>query len=238
VSYVSSTAQVTPITGESIEDHATASSTITITAEEARLLGEALSKIAPKSHAATTLAKTLDAAATEDDDVVLVMGVGSSDEFRERLRHQLDALVETMMPPVAVSEAAAVLAQRNAQRRAALLNEFGALSGEQIAEERSRARNRHALAARWRKEKRLFGVPHQGHTIYPAFQFDDAGQLRTVIGEVLERLPTEHMSAWEVALWWTAPNGWLHGRRPVDLMEGDPGALPPAAARLAEPSPL
>jgi hypothetical protein len=158
----------------------------------------------------------------------------------EARMHELrQALTEQMVPDLDLpSDATVVLARRNAKRRAELLREFGALSGEQIAQERSRAANRHALAARWRKEGRIFGVPYRGHTLYPAFQFDKEGALRPAIARVLAALPREQMSAWETALWWTAANGRLDGRRPVDLLDSEPEAVVAAAHVLAEPLPL
>jgi hypothetical protein len=159
--------------------------------------------------------------------------------LEERLHEQRQALIEQMVPDLDLpSDAAVVLSRRNAKRRAELLREFGALNGEQIAEEHSRAANRHALAARWRKEGRIFGVPYRSQTLYPAFQFDESGALRPAIALVLAALPRARMSDWETALWWTAANGRLDGRRPVDLLDTEPEAVVTAAQGLAEPLPL
>jgi hypothetical protein len=152
-----------------------------------------------------------------------------------RVRALTDQLVPDLDLP---SEAAVILARRNAKRRTELLQEFGALSGEQIAEERSRAANRHALAARWRKEGRIFGVPYRGLTLYPAFQFDADGAVRPAVSRVLAALPRARMSEWEVALWWTSANAAVGGARPVDLLDTRPDDLVPAAARLGEPLPV
>jgi hypothetical protein len=209
-------------------------------ADELRRLHELFLEVAPTLGVAGRFAEAIATALETHRELVLV--VDTSDRAaaqRQAVQDRLETLIEQMTPPVdLVSEAAAVLSQRNGQRRAELLSEFGALTGEQIADERSRARNRHALAARWRKEGRLFGVPYEGQTVYPTFQFDAEGNLRTVVADVLERLPIDRMSPWEVALWWTASNGWLRGRRPVDLLDEEDGALLDAAQRLAEPSPL
>lgn len=210
-------------------------------ADELRRLHELFLELAPTLGVAGRFAEAIAKALETHRELVLVVDTsGHATARRQAVHDRLETLIEQMTPPVdLVSEAAAVLSQRNGQRRAELLSEFGALTGEQIAHERSRARNRHALAARWRKEGRLFGVPYEGQTVYPAFQFDDEGKLRTVVANVLERLPVDRMSPWEIALWWTASNGWLHGRRPVDLLdEDDDSALLDAAQRLAEPSPL
>ncbi|MGI8728789.1 MAG: toll/interleukin-1 receptor domain-containing protein [Solirubrobacteraceae bacterium] len=151
----------------------------------------------------------------------------------------VEDLIQRMTPEVGVpSESSVRQARRNATARTALLREFGALTGDEIGEQHSRARNRHALAARWRKEGRVFGVTYHGRTVYPAFQFEPvSGELRQVVRAVLTALPVGRMSEWEVALWWTAANGWLGDRRPVDLLDDDPDGIVAAAAGL-EPSPL
>lgn len=172
--------------------------------------------------------------------VAYSMGSAGSVRVGSSAASEMEDLIQGMTPDVGVpSESVVRQAQRNAAARAGLLQEFGALTGEQIGEEHSSARNRHALAARWRKEGRIFGVPHHGRTVFPAFQFDPtSGELRPAIRRVLTALPTERLSDWEVALWWAAANGWLGGRRPVDLIDDEPEAITIAAARLAGPSPL
>jgi hypothetical protein len=149
-------------------------------------------------------------------------------------------LAERMLPEIAVpSPAQALLAQREAEARWVLLEEFGAYTSEQIADNRSRAKNRHALANRWRSEGKAFAVELRGQRLYPGFQFDsETFAPRPVVASVLAVLPRPQMSEWEVALWWVAGNDRLGGRRPVDLMLEEPEAVIDAAAGLAEPSPL
>lgn len=160
---------------------------------------------------------------------------GSSDK-------QAGTLIDELLPddPPAVPSSDALLqARSNAQARIELLREFGYRTAEQIAEGRSRAANRHALAGRWRKEGRVFAVDWKGRSLYPLFQFDGDGDPRPIVREVLRVLPTDKMSEWEVALWWTAANGWLSSRRPVDLLDSpNEQQLTSAAERLSQPSPL
>lgn len=155
---------------------------------------------------------------------------------------KIESLIESMLPedPPGVPSTALVLqAQRNAAARTELLREFGYLTAEQIADLRaSKAANRSALAGRWRGEGLVFSVDWRGRRLYPAFQFDGDGAPLPVIADVLRALPSDRMSEWETALWWTAANGWLEGARPVDLLDEHPGRVVAAAARLAEPSPL
>lgn len=188
------------------------------------------------------LAQSLLDALADHERVEIVLSTPSADALRspEIGSAEAEELIQRMTPDLAVpSESVARQAQRNAAARADFLSEFGVLTGDQIGEEHSRARNRHALAARWRKEGRVFGVTHRGRMLYPDFQFDSrSGELRPEIRAVLAALPTERMSDWEVALWWTATNGWLSGSRPVDALDEDPDAVAVAAGRLTQPSHL
>lgn len=172
--------------------------------------------------------------------VVQIAPVGPRDEDISEWRSQLEHLIEQMTPELSLpTEPKLRQARRNAEARTQLLQEFGALTGDQIGEEHSRAQNRHALAARWRKEGRIFGVPYRGQTLYPAFQFDTVSNgVKPSIRDVLDQLPRDRMSEWEIALWWTAANGWLGGRRPVDVLRDDPEAVTTAAARLGAPRAL
>jgi hypothetical protein len=194
-----------------------------------------------ESESVTKLIRLIKRAALERTAAVMLAGELRVLLETEQAGHvRLESIIDQLVPELAFPSNAAVLqARRNAQARTELLQEFGALTGEQIAEERSKAKNRHALAARWRKEGRILGVPYRGQTLYPAFQFDDAGELRPVIRAALAKLPRDRMSDWEVALWWAASNGWLGGLRPVDLLdETDVDDIVAAAGRLAETSPL
>jgi hypothetical protein len=207
--------------------------------QQLRILHAALLTLTGTSGSAMPFSAAVAAAIEHGNSLVIGCREAPSASAEKNLHARMNALTDQLMPDLDLpSDAAAVLARRNAKHRTELLREFGALSGEQIAEERSRAANRHALAARWRKEGRLFGVPYRGQTLYPAFQFDDDGVLRPVISEVLAALPRDEMSEWEVALWWTAGHGALGGRRPVDLLDEQPEQLVHAARRLSEPLPV
>jgi hypothetical protein len=208
-------------------------------AEELSRLEAALRRVAGTSRAAARLEAAIHHALENGNVLVLGVKEGARPEDEDDLRNRILELVERMVPDLEIpSDAAAVLARRNAKRRAELLQEFGALTGGQIADERSRAANRHALAARWRKEGKVFGVSYRGQTLYPGFQFDQDGRVRPAVAEVLKALPRDKMSDWEVALWWTTANGWLGGRRPVDLLDRDHTPLIVAARKLAQPLPL
>lgn len=147
----------------------------------------------------------------------------------------LGDLVEVLTPDLRVPSAAAVAqARRNALARAELARELGLLSSNEVADlARSRARNRAALANRWKQEGRIFAVPHGGQHLWPGFQLDDEGQPKPVIAEVLEVLEPD-LTPWQLALWFTGRSGWLDGARPVDLLESEPERVVEAARRDSE----
>lgn len=145
----------------------------------------------------------------------------------------IDAAMPTLSdrpPPEVIDQA-----RRNARARAKFLDEFPVLEAGQVhALYGSRARNKSALAARWRAEGKVFAVDERGRLLYPAFQFDSQGRPRAVIAEVLTALG-QNVGAWQVALWLTGPNGWLDGVKPVDLLEAAPERVVDAARDIADP---
>lgn len=176
------------------------------------------------------------------DEVVLMEGAGGDCEVRVLAPEEpagggpdearMERMIEAMLPPLSVllpSAVAALQAQRNAEARISLMQEFGALTSAQVAElAGSRASNRAALANRWKQEGRIFSVSYEGATLYPAFQLDAEGRPRPVIAEVIRSLGSKSTD-WELALWFTTNVGWLDGQRPVDLLESDPAAVVEAA---------
>ncbi len=79
-------------------------------------------------------------------------------------------------------------AQRLAARHARVLNEFGFISAEQLADSnQSRAANRNALADNWKKRRQVVAVRHRDESgkqreVFPLFQFDDHKPIKVVQG--------------------------------------------------------
>ena len=150
--------------------------------------------------------------------------------------HRIDSsrLIESMLPAAVPSAPAVLQARRNALAREALLKEFGAYTSSEVADlAGSKASNKAALANRWKQEGRIFSVTHHGAIYYPGFQFGAEGRPLPVIAEVIRAL-ARASSEWQLALWFLGSNGWLGGRRPVDLLEKEPAAVVNAAEREAE----
>ena len=155
----------------------------------------------------------------------------------ESQKHRRDELIAALMPtaPDLPTPAAVLQARRNAEARNALFAEFGALRSAEVAEfAGSRAANRAALANRWRGEERVIAVQVGDELLYPGFQFTSEGKPHPTVASALAELRSKgHVSDWQAALWFVAANGWLGGRRPVDLLDAEPDAVVDAAAREA-----
>lgn len=171
----------------------------------------------------------------------LVQSTTSSDPDRAltllieiKRRQTLDAqLVERLMPAAIPTPAHVLQLQRNAGLRAAALAEFGAWTAADLARMRGvETVNEHATPGRWLKERRVFAVDGPRERLYPVFQFTPDGHPLPVLQPVLLALPGT-LSGWETLLWFTAPNGWLDGTRPVDRLAVEPDRVVAAARSLA-----
>ena len=151
---------------------------------------------------------------------------------------EMERIIEAVVPALTNRKTPAFIdqARRNAEARAAFMQDYEVLDADQMHELfGSKARNRSALAARWRSDKKIFAVQRGGRFLYPAFQFDAQGLPRKVISKVLAALG-DAVGGWQTALWFVTPNGWLNGKKPVDLLERKPDAVLDAAADVAEPA--
>ena len=145
-------------------------------------------------------------------------------------------LIDAMFIPGNVaSPAVARQAQRNAQARQELIDEFGLRDSDQVADlAGSTASNRSATASRWLAARRIFAVNHRGARLYPSFEFGTDGRPRPVIARVLEAFEPYGLDGWEIALWFTTASGWLDDNRPVDLLTREPDQVVDAARQTFE----
>lgn len=125
-------------------------------------------------------------------------------------------------------------ARRNGAFRTDFLAKFDMLDATQVHEPRgSTAANTAALASRWHAAGKIFGIDIAGRTVYPAFQFDETGRPKAVISKVLQVLGPR--GSWQVASWFTSPNGWLpDNRSPVEMMDEEPEDVVAAAKDVVE----
>lgn len=121
----------------------------------------------------------------------------------------------------------ALVQLRHLARVRAELLESGWLDYAGLAARRGVSENAARFAAHKAAERgALLIVQHEGATLVPTFQLDDAGQVRGELGAVLEPLLSAGTDPWRA---W----GWL--TRPAALLGGQ---VPHEAARDAEELPL
>ncbi|ULJ75915.1 hypothetical protein [Rhizobium gallicum] len=143
----------------------------------------------------------------------------------------IDALVSVYMhtPNVEVER---LLYDSNAKARARFLQEWPGFTSKDLADAAGHgSKNKSMTASRWKAKVKVFSIKHGGAEYFPAFQFEDGQPLETV-GKVLALLG-ERKSGWQLAFWFTSPNGWLDGKRPVDVIKNTK-AVVQAAVREAE----
>jgi hypothetical protein len=190
---------------------------------------------AGKTHVVVALMTAL--ADAEREGTVDAPTMATLRAVRNLLVHgrEVDRLIDALMPEqIAVPTPAAVLqARRNVEARSTLLEEFGALRSQEVADlAESRASNRAALANRWRGENRVVAVPVGDDLLYPGFQFSAEGKPKPAIGAAVAWLRSDpHTTDWQAALWFATPTSWLGDKRPVDLLDEDPDAVIDAARR-------
>ena len=186
-----------------------------------------------------------------EEEVLIVSGVDRAtletakalfELLCERLHDLQDAdmarLIEMAMPMLSERTSSAVIyhARRNASLRAEFVRTCELLDAEQVhALYGSSAKNRAALAARWRSDGKIFAIEHRGRLLYPAFQFDEVGRPRAVIGRILKALGPG-TGPWQTAIWFTTPNSWLDRRSPLDLLESEPDRVIDAADDVSNPA--
>jgi len=193
---------------------------------------------APPGHAYLVQVQS-DAMSRVLEAVMPILGRLMSEKTAAVRAQKLEELVEFIAGKMVVpSPVDTRMAQRLAARHARVLNEFGFVTAEQLADaNHSRAGNRNALADNWKKRRQVFAVRHREESgrlreVFPLFQFEDHKPIKAVQA-VLEAFG-DGKAPWKVALWFTSNNGWLPGQaRPVDLLGSAADAVIQAAVRDA-----
>jgi hypothetical protein len=144
----------------------------------------------------------------------------------------MELLLQDVQPRVMEPEHLEQL-RLQAKARAAFLTEVPLLTSREVGELLgSTAENTSAMASRLKRGNRLFALTHRGVDLYPAAQIV-GGEPSPAMEGILKAFEGE--PAWTVALWLHAPSGWLGGRRPLDVLAEDPGAVAEAACRTTAP---
>jgi hypothetical protein len=113
------------------------------------------------------------------------------------------------------------------ERAEALLGEFPAHTVAELMERvTGPPTDLPSKLGRWREQERIVEITIAGKPRYPAFQFTDAGVPRPVIASVLAALRRyPHRTELHELLWFLTPHPALDERRPVELLDAEPGLV-------------
>ena len=130
------------------------------------------------------------------------------------------------------SNLAADLEVDNAILRARYLDGHKTYTSREVRELSGLAtRNPSEPASRWKRHRRIFGVPVGNQDHYPAFQFAE-GRPRPEIAGILAVLPAD-MSPWQIAFWFASSNRWIEDDNAPQEALHDVDRVLAAAAQLA-----
>ncbi|WP_162234075.1 hypothetical protein [Mycolicibacterium goodii] len=87
--------------------------------------------------------------------------------------------------------------------------------------------------SRRREAGDLFTVSHNGRTLIPAFQLDEAGEPRAELGPVIHTLLSGGIQGWALWTWLTSATSLLSGEAPERLVRTAPQRVLRAAQRFA-----
>lgn len=187
---------------------------------------------------------------TTEDDRITLRGVSADDVLEGlKLLHSVreiqsaqsaikrPELVNVLMSSSGVSTVPAATvrqAQRLAAQRDALLATptyfYDSLTAIRGAKLESSVRT---SIARQRERFEVFDVMHEGRTVLPAFQFDEAGKPRQELRPLISALSSAGIEDWTLWTWLTTPSSYLSGDIPEQVAASSPTRALTAATRFA-----
>jgi hypothetical protein len=107
-------------------------------------------------------------------------------------------------------------------------------SAEVARQNGSTAKNAAAIASRWAREGKIFSVKFEGKTWFPRFQFQDGSPIPPV-ADIIKAFP-KHSTGWDLAFFFTNPNSYIAGRKPIEILRSDPERVVSLARAFANPA--
>ncbi|WEX11685.1 hypothetical protein [Chelativorans sp. AA-79] len=130
------------------------------------------------------------------------------------------------------ADAAQHLLDSNAKVRARFLADWPCLTIKRVPNSVADRSTDRSTTSRWKDNGKIFSVRYNDTEYFPAFQFHD-GQPHGTVARVLKIL-SKRKSEWQIAFWFTSPNGWLDGKKPAECLN-EIETVASAAAEEAEP---
>lgn len=150
--------------------------------------------------------------------------------FARHQRETLETLVEALVPkapptPHQLKEVAML-----ARARTQVLQQDHWLTAAQIAELAGfSASNPSAQPNKWKREGQIFAIRHHGIDYFPSYGLDPASFRPLKAMARLLKIFAGAKDAWGLAYWFESLNGFLGGKRPLELLAKAPDQVMAAA---------
>jgi len=143
---------------------------------------------------------------------------------------KLHALVELLTPDVQSVETLVKEARMIAKARQVALNSAQWLTAEQVSVLAGFSSiNPSAQPNKWKSKGMIFAIHHRGTDYFPAYGLTpDTRRPIKVLSEILT-LFRDTKDSWGLAYWFASSNGYLGGRKPMDLLHSLPKEVISAA---------
>ena len=117
------------------------------------------------------------------------------------------------------SEASVVIARNGLSAWDNVKDRYGVYTAAELADVAgSKARNRSSYAADLLRKGRAIAVRRGRENLFPAFQFDDAGEPWSVLSSIIPVFRGAAWSDFSIVMWMTSPTGWLGNKEPARLL--------------------
>ena len=73
---------------------------------------------------------------------------------------------------------------------------------------------------KWKEEKRIFSIFHNGEELYPLYIFNELLQPIKSVHSVL-KIFADEKNSWSIVFWFESVNSWLGNKKPKDLLFED-----------------
>ena len=146
-------------------------------------------------------------------------------------RESLERLAEVLVPRTPPSPRLLKEAAMLVQARKAVLESGDWLTAVEVAQLAGLStRNPSAQPNKWKKQGLIFAISHNGVDYFPGYGLDpEAGyRPRKAMKSILEVFG-ETKDGWGLAYWFLSANSLLGGRRPQDVLSGNPEQVLAAA---------
>ena len=155
----------------------------------------------------------------------------TSSHMAKMHNQELELLVEALTPKAPPTPQLLEEARMTAAARDAVINNADWLTAAQVSELAGfSVSNPSAQPSKWKKDRRIFAVSLKGVDYFPGYGLDkDSGYTPIKhLKEIIE-IFKDSKDAWGMAYWFASVNGYLGGKRPLDVLQENPDMVVAAA---------